>query len=506
MRSIRLLILSLTICCNVSLFINAQQVNTLYFMEDVPVRHFLNPSFQPTTDYYLSLPIVGFTQFSVGNNSLSLKDVIYNVNGNTVSFLDSLGDKRRFFNTLKPNTTFYLDFQTNLLSYGFRRESAYWTFSLTEKETGMISLPKDLFQLSLFGTQNFQNNSFNVTTLQGNLTAYTEAAFGYSKQLNDKWIIGGKLKILLGTANISNRNNQFLIEAGLNEWTIKGSGIVNYSGPVKINTTSNYQSFTYTKPATVLGWLNPSGIGAGIDVGFEYRLNKNIKLSGAINDLGFINWFRNSQNDQYAVDYSFNGLKLIDNNSTVTTIHDVYNQLIRNNGLVNSIVTAFNTSASSKLNTNSYITFTKAKINLGLEYSILKNELSFGLLSYSQIFNNVLTEELTGSLNAKPFKCLNASVSYSVFNGRLSTIGAGLGLKRGIFHWFLATDYIPFQKSTLSLSDLGVNYPDLNIPIPYNSTRFNFSTGINLVFDKKINRNRGLHRLNKRQDCNCEWK
>ncbi|MDD5186536.1 MAG: hypothetical protein PHS84_14875, partial [Paludibacter sp.] len=53
----------------------AQQVNTMYFMEDVPLRHLLNPAFQPTEYYYLSLPVVGLTQASVGNNSVTLKDI-----------------------------------------------------------------------------------------------------------------------------------------------------------------------------------------------------------------------------------------------------------------------------------------------------------------------------------------------------------------------------------------------------------------------------------------------
>jgi hypothetical protein len=493
------------ISCNVSLFINAQQVNSLYFMEDVPVRHFLNPSFQPTNDYYLSLPIIGFTQFSMGNNSLSFKDIIYNVNGKTVSFLDSLGDKKRFLATLKPTTIFQTDFQTNLLSVGFRKESAYWTFSFTEKEEGMISLPKDLFQLSLFGTQNIQNNTFNFSATQGNLSIYTEAAIGYSRKLNDKWTFGGKLKLLIGSANVSNNNNQFLVGAGINDWTINGNGTLNYSGHLKIVTASNYQSFAFIKPANLSDWLKPSGIGAGIDVGFEYRLDKNIKLSGAINDLGFINWFRNSQNYQYSINYSFKGLNPINNNSTATTIQDVYNQLILNNGLLNSIVNGFNTSSRSILTTNSYITFTKARINLGFEYSLINDKLSFGLLSYSQIFNNIMTEELTASVNGRPNKWLNASLSYSVFNGQLSTIGAGIGIKKGIFNWFMAADYLPFQKTTLSLSDLGANYPKINIPIPYNSTCFNIAAGLNLIFDRKM-KNKGLHKIKSNQDCNCEWK
>ena len=499
-------LLFLLMICSVPLFLKAQQVNTLYFMEDIPIRHFLNPSFQPTTDYYLSLPVFGFSQFSVGNNSLSVKDGIYNVHGRTITFLDSLGNIPRFYNVLKNNTLIQSYFQTNLLSFGFRHKTAYWTFSLTEKIDGKINLPKEIFQVSLFGTPNPQNNSFDFTKLKGDLSVYTEAAFGYSKQLNKKWVIGGKVKLLLGTANLSNTNHQILLEAGVEKWTLNGNGTANYSGAFQLNNLNNNQTFSYSMPTNVSGWLQPSGIGAGIDAGFEYVLNKRIKLSGAIIDLGFIHWSRNVQNNQYSVDYTFNGIKSFDNNTTINSFQDAYNHLIKDNILVDSIANDFKSSSSSKFTANSYTTATTARINLGFEYSLLQDKLSLGILSYSQIFKSILIEELTCSFNARPYEWFNASLSYSVFNGRMSTVGAGVGLKTGILHWFLAADYIPFQKITLSLSDFGDNFPSINIPIPYNSQCFNVSAGMNIVFDKMDRQNRGLHRYNKKQDCNCDLK
>jgi len=491
---------------NVSLLLMAQQVNTLYFMDEVPVRHFLNSSFQPATDYYVSLPVVGFSQLSVGNNSLALKDIIYNVNGQTISFLHPLGDIPLFYNTLKSNTVVHASLQTNLLSFGFRHETAYWTFSLTEKADGKLNVPKELFRIALFGTPDPQINSFDFTKLDGDVSLYTEAGVGYSKILNNKWTVGAKLKILVGTANISNNNNRFLLGAGIDKWTLKGVGKANYAGPVQINTTNNYHTFSFIPPSTAMDWLKPYGLGAGIDAGFEYQLNRKIKLSGAINDLGFIHWAGNSQNYQYAVDYTFTGINNINSNTTLKTFQDVLNQLIQNNGLVDSIKTAFGTSSKSTVTSNSYTTATTAKLNLGVEYSLLNDKITVGLLSYSQLFKNVLTEELSGSVNFKPFKGLNSTISYSLFNGRLSTVGAGLGVKTGMFYWFVAADYIPFQKSTLSLSSLGTNYPNINIPIPYNSTSFNLSLGMNLVFNKNIKSNRGLLRSKEKQNCNCEWK
>ena len=505
MRKIKSLLLFVMIS-NVSLFLMAQQVNTLYFMEDVPVRHYLNPSFQPVTDYYVSLPVVGFTQLSLGNNSLALKDIIYNVNGQTVSFLHPLGDIPLFYNTLKSNTLVHAGLQTNLLSFGFRHETAYWTFSLTEKGDCKVNVPKELFRIALFGTQDSQNNTFDFKRLVGDVSVYTEAGAGYSKQLNDKWTLGAKFKLLVGTANISNNNNSFLLGAGIDKWTLKGEGKANYAGAVQINTTNNYQTFSFVAPSSVTDWLKPYGIGTGIDAGFEYKLNSRIKFSGAVTDLGFIHWTGNSQNYQYAVDYTFNGINTINSNTTLKTFQDVINQLIVNNGLVDSIKNAFGSSTKSTMTSNSYTTFTTARLNLGVEYSLLNDKITVGLLSYSQLFKNVLTEELTGSVNIKPFKGLNTTVSYSLFNGRLSTIGAGLGAKTGILYWFVVADYIPFQKSTLSLSSGGTGNPKTNIPIPYNSTTFNLSMGMNLVFNNKIKSNNGLLRSNEKRDCNCEWK
>ena len=214
---------------------------------------------------------------------------------------------------------------------------------------------------------------------------------------------------------------------------------------------------------------------------------------------------RNIANYQYGINHTLNGINLFNNNSTINTFQDAYNQLILKNALADTIVTAFKSSTISKLTSISYLTTTTAKVNLGFEYSLLNDKLSLGILSYSQIFNNIVNEEITGSVNSRPLKWLNASVSYSLFNGRMSNIGAGLGLKTGVFHWFLAADYVPIEIKTVPFY-LGNNHPNVSIPIPYNSTTFNLSLGMNIVFDKSMNEKRGLVRPNKRQDCNCDWK
>ena len=205
-----------------SFSVSAQQVNTMYFMENVPVRHYLNPAYQPLSNFYLGFPVLGYTQFNVGNNSLTIKDVVYNNNGQTILFLHPNGDKNKFYNTLKISNLFDANAQINLLDFGFRSNRAYWTFSLTEKVDVNMGIPKDFMKLLLYGTPEIENNLYNFKSLGADATLYTEAALGYSKNINDKWSWGTKLKFLYGNFNINYSNQNLDLSAGIDQWTLKG--------------------------------------------------------------------------------------------------------------------------------------------------------------------------------------------------------------------------------------------------------------------------------------------
>jgi len=136
--------------------VKAQQVNTFYFMKDIPVRHFLNPSFQPTNDIFISLPFIGFTQFYIVNDSFSPKDLLYNAETGNVMVLSTQSSIDHFYNNLKKNIIIRTDLQTNLLSFGIRNEKDYWTFSLLQKIDGTVCLPRDIFKVALYGTTDIQ--------------------------------------------------------------------------------------------------------------------------------------------------------------------------------------------------------------------------------------------------------------------------------------------------------------------------------------------------------------
>lgn len=459
--------------------LNAQQVNSLYFMENAPIRQNLNPAFQPTKGLYVSLPIVGYSHLSMGNNSLRIKDVIYNRNGQTITFLHPDGDINKFYNTLKPTTNIQAEIQTNLVAVGFSRKNSCWHFSLTEKMEAELGIPKDFFKVSLYGTPDAISNSFDFGRLQSEINVYTEAALGYSKTMDKKWTGGIKLKFLYGTSNMGNRNTMLALNTNSQQMNLEGKGWVHYSGPAIMS--NDFKQVTYPKNAS--DWLKPSGVGGALDVGLQYDFQEKMRFSAAITDLGFIRWSKNIQNTNYEVNYSFDGIKQISNSADLHTFFDALDKLVSGNELVDSLTNAFQEAVTLTPRKKDYSTATRTKINVGAEYLLYKNRLSIGLLSRTIFLRHSVNQEITSSVNVRPYEWLHAAVSYSMLHGGLGSIGMAIGLRTGFIHWFAATDYFPFQKTTLSPNEINPDYPKMNIPLPYNSKNYNIALGMTFVFD-----------------------
>lgn len=463
--------IAIILCGVFSIFTgSAQQVNTLYFMENVPVRNYLNPAFQPLSNFYLGFPVLGYTEFGVGNNCLTLKDFAYNdANGKPIWFLNKDGNKDKFYNALKPTTLIQANAQVNLLDFGFRTGKAYWSFSLTEKVEGQIGLPKDLMKLLLYGTPDINKNTYNLTSMSADMTAYTEAGLGYSRKVNERFSYGLKLKLLLGTAHASMSLDNLKLNASMDQWNLVGNGTGNYSSP-SLLAGDTYQDYKLYKTNSNSDWLKPSGLGGGIDLGTTYKLTSHITLSAAVTDLGFIRWTKNVKKAGYKVDYTFSGLDGVNVNN--------YDKLSDKG---DSILTSFKNSVhDSTTNSSSYTSYTSPKINIGAEYAFFNNKMSVGLLSRTLIHNKVAYEELTGSLNLRPTTWFDLSGSYSILNGRASNVGAGLGLRTGFIHWFVSADYVPLKYATVNIDN-----NNTKMPVPYNTKGMNFAVGVNFVFGNR---------------------
>ena len=117
-----------------------------------------------------------------------------------------------------------------------------------------------------------------------------------------------------------------------------------------------------------------------------------------------------------------------------------------------------------------YTSTLHANFYAGIEYGILKNKISFGVVNHLKFNNNRLWDEATLSVNFRPIDRIRASLNYSFINGRCGNLGLGLNVRTGIFNVYLLADYIPL--SFTRIEDEGYK-----IPIPNKTQSFNLQVG-----------------------------
>jgi len=452
----------------------AQQVNTHYFIENSPTRHYLNPAFQPMSNVYVSLPYWGYTRFGFGNNSLSLSDLVYNRGGQTVSFLHpQFGNKDALYNSIQSPTAIRNSSDINLFGFGFRLKNMYWSFAATQKLDMGLGVPRDIFKFLLYGTPNEDANYFDFKNIGLNATAYTEFAVGHSRIINEKLTVGAKLKYLYGNANISTKNNRFDLNANIDEWRIDADGVVNVALPGTFVVGNGLNDFEYTEPSRRREWVKPSGAGFGLDLGVNYNITEDLSVSGALLDFGRIYWKRNVNNINYSLNYSYTGAGIFKGNFDNISVEDS----------LQAIADELKDNVKTNQTKSSYSTSTSPKLNIAAEYSFLNKKLSVGLLSHTLFRKERTYEQLTATVNGKPAEWANISLSWSYMNGRINNLGVGFGVRTGIVHWFAATDYIPTTFAKYSM-DNG------SVPIPYKATGFNYTAGLSFVFGNRKDKDR----------------
>ena len=211
--------------------VNAQQVQTLYFLENAPMRHIINPAFQPVSGFYLTVPEIGYTSAWVGNNAYTMHDFIFKdpTTGNTITPLHP--NAAPDWLAKKPDLMMIdVDLHTNILSFGSRtRKNGYFHFGISEHITTGVNIGKQIF-----GINDLTSGVVGPFALGANALVYTEIALGYSHKINEKWTVGGQLKVLLGHAYMQTSIDNLAIETGYEQLRLVGGGVVNAATPFRL--------------------------------------------------------------------------------------------------------------------------------------------------------------------------------------------------------------------------------------------------------------------------------
>lgn len=454
---------------------HAQQVNTLYFLENSPMRHVINPAFQPVSKMYLTLPALGYTSIWAGNNALTMRDCLFKdpKTGHTITPLHPNADP----NWLKHKPNMILvdaDVYVNILGFGYRvQDFGYATVNISERVLAGAS-----FNKSLLGVNELSTSAIGPLTIGANAIAYTDIALGYSHKINDQWTVGGKFKLLVGEAYADAEIKKLTITSDYEQLTAFGEGSITAAAPLlweqlptDIEDFSGIE-FSSLISSDIRDLLKPAGMGAALDLGMTYKPFDMLQVTASITDMGFINWTRLARGTM-AIDTTFCGIELeakdyMQNNQFQldNLTSDLSNELMGYSDALQITGIKKNKSFASAL---------VANLNIGVDAYFWEDRIGVGLYSRTRFYKHTAIEELTLGAAFRPFNWFNIAASYSFINGHWSNIGAGLSIAPydGLMLTF-ATDYVPMTYATAS-------FENNTISLPYKTAGINLSFGLAIV-------------------------
>lgn len=468
------LVLLLTSSINIS---KAQYLRSSYFMKD---HHFgikLNPANIPNKGY-LSIPLIG----SIGitsNSDLITPRNLENLFKDPKYFTKNIN----FINSLGENQKSIINTNMDLISVGWWSGKGFWSFNLGLSTDAEINSNKSLFNLIQDNEKKYIGRralDYNLDGINYNLSSFFDLGLGYSREISKRLTVGGRVKFLLGAIysklSLENgfvrgyvptseeilriRNSNYTTAEDFEHlkrfveqtnFTLRAAGeleaytsFVKYSRDEKGNITGIKLDL---KDGT------PIGYGTAFDLGVNYKLLNNLKISLALTDIGFYKITSSNGVRIKAKDYQleFDKNKFINReyntkDDALSAIDDLnkevqkFKDIVAKGDIYENDVLKTEDIKSEKGNSIKL----KTKFCLGAEYSIMKDEFSLGVLYTGHLREYKTHNELTISANYRPSSFFNITASYSVLKSLGKTFGAAV--KLGPI--FLGTDYVYLNKDT----------------------------------------------------------
>ena len=423
-----------------SLPLLAQQEATLHSMRSLPQNHYINPAFTPQQQFFLGLPGISSTYFSVENTGFNYNSV-FERNPESDSLYINLA---RMQDRMGKKNYLIAAAQTDLLSLGLKINARMYLFmSSTLKTNTQFMYPSGLTGLLINGNGAYLGEEVAFSPKLDHIT-YLEHSIGASYIVNKKLTAGARFKLLKGVANIRTRESDFTLHTDADTYALTLTGNMQVQ-------TAGLQNLIAGESFTSINYSDLQNNGFAMDLGATYEVNPRLLLGFSALNLGSINWkFAAREYIMNETDVTFRGLD----------IQELANGGSGIDSLMSDLETAF-TGESRSL--ESYRTGLPAQFYLSARYELLRNLHASGLL-FAQAYNGTFRPGFSAAINKDFGRRIGASFSYTATN-RSHNLGTGLSFRLTPVQFYMVSDNL------------------ISTPLFYRSARsLNMRLGMNIMF------------------------
>ena len=427
----------------------AQRDAILYNMSSIPQHHYTNPANSTNCNFYLNLPAISSIYLDYHNNGFVFSDLITKKSNDSL-LLNMTG----LLGGLKDNNLMGFTAQIDWLGAGFTKGDNRFFFNISEKTFLRVRYPKDLIRLLWEGNAGFIGQEADLSKMALKASHYREYAFGMSRELNEQWAVGGKVKLLAGVQNISTTLSKLTLATTDHTYELTGAS------DMVLNT-----SFIPDDDISALTYLMPGNTnwGAGLDMGANFQLNDQLSFSASIIDLSFIRWKHNVinySNDLDEVTFKGNAINSFTDSAATTPFETLFD----------SLAITYDNFRETK---NAYTEGVPPRIYLSANYSINSNN-HVGALFHGEYFKKGFYPSFTLSYNYQLPKWIGASLSYTAMHRSFANLGAGLSLNLGPIQIYAVSDNLAALFNLAKITGGGI--------VPQKAKSMHTRLGINLVF------------------------
>lgn len=437
--------------------VNAQLYNTLYWMKGIPQYTYSNPALQPDAGIFIGFPAVSSLYLNISHSGFAPEDLIKKRETGNSFFID----EQSMLEKLDRRNFLTLDYQHELLAFGFRTGKDYFSFNISEKIGARMGYSRDLMRLLADGNDYFLQQSIasgsdvpaELSGLSLDAIHYREFGLGYSRQWTDRFSAGLRFKALQGMSNVYfERTDLNLITQTNNyELLLQSDILINTSLPFElqpIDSLVNGIDYDPDEDDLIDYATNRQNIGYALDVGASFKLSDKFTIALSAIDLGFINWKSGVENFRATGEFEFEGIDF----------NDFFDN--ENDNSFEQIVDSIKDILNFEETNNGYRTLMPAKFFASIAFTPTRAH-TFALLARGEYYAGDIYPSFTASYNFHPVPRFGTTFSYSVIHWNYTNVGFGFQWNLGFLQLYAVVDnfFGALQPHTVQTANvhIGVN-------------------------------------------------